>query len=470
MFYKSDFQLHLRSKSIFTKLCSCVLIGLIAGLISVLPVAASEGQVNTNTNNRIAQLPTTLSTDRSKLPMTLEWDVSKSGTKAAEFAWQSFLALNWPADSNGQPLTNKIISRSPVSPRVWECFANPDDSTWQDKCGEAPNLAAAPANPMRQDRKRLSAKLAKSKLKARSFLNSIDSKETIDLVTTTQQPLIDQQQNFVLYEIRVNKDEFTQLKQPKTGTQDFNFVASAPDPTGKGGVSPIELKAAWRIFDDRNSDTEKSSYYITKKNVCIRPEDNETKQELCQNLELGLIGFHIAQKFEWQGATGKSWIWSTFEHVNNVEIATKTQATPTLFNAACKDCAVDPPQDKPQWKVKPPYGSQYRPVQIKRVVPIQTDAIKSNQKWHQILKQDNPNSVWQNYQLIGNNFTPINDQCIPSDPNSCFSATKSTKLLDTSLEPYIPPRVFPNCASCHINAGQNYRKTDFSFVVNLPTK
>jgi hypothetical protein len=466
MIYRPYFKLVSVSISIFKKLFPLLLIVLFAS--TMLDLGDPEKKVAYAAETTVVPAKVNISTENSQIPMTFEWDRSKSGENAAEFAWKSFIALNSPAGENGRPLKDRIISQSPISPRVWECFSTPDDRTWQDKCGVAPKQrAAGNTSQVWEGRKPFVSKLSKKTARA-----TVKKHTDSEIGLIPDKPLIDQQQNFIVYEIRVNKDEFTQIKAAQKQTGEFDFVASAPGANGEAAVSPIEIKAAWRVFDDRNSDAEKSSYYTTKKNVCIPGKYTETHQQLCEDLELGLIGFHLAQKFEWQKAAGKSWIWSSFEHVNNIALATKTQATPTLANPACptQTCPSNQrPQGDLQWQTKSPHASQYTPVQVQRRVPIQSNVVKSNQTWHQNLARVNPKSVWQNYQLIGNNFTPINDQCKPADPDTCLSATNpSTKLLNVTMETYIEPSVFPNCASCHINA-QNRAgsKSDFSFLFDL---
>jgi hypothetical protein len=417
---------------------------LIAAFLTIsITACTTEPKVNRQPSKQVSPAQTSISTNYFQIPTTLEWDVANASKKAAEFAWTSFIALNSPADEQGQPIAEQGIGQSPTSPRIWECFGSPDDKTWPDQCPKS-----------------LVAQLSKAK----STITNPDRR--VGLITKT--PLIDRQKNFVVYEIRINKDEFTQLKAvlntDKIPTE-FEFVASAGE-NGKAAVSPIELKAAWRVFDDRNSDIERSSYYTTKKNVCIPSGSSSSGQKLCQELDLGLIGLHLAQKLEWQGAKGTSWIWSTFEHINNVELATKTQTIPTLYDPACSatDCPVNKePEGNPKWQTNSPHASLYSPGQIQRnkSVPIQIDAIEFNKKWQQALNA----SVWKNYQLIGTNFTPISDQCKPSRPRGCLSATKDPKLLNVSMEPY--PYPFLNCASCHIHAKLSDGKTptDFSFLV-----
>src|SRR4029078_5793422 len=107
----------------------------------------------------------------------------------------------------------------------------------------------------------------------------------------------------------------------------------------------IEIKAVWRVFDGRNTEQEKARYYLTKRKIVGK------KGEILEDqAELGLIGFHIMHK------TSKlSWIWSTFEHIDNAPPCDDQKTTPkkttryTLYNKECNTENCNQPY------VKPPY-------------------------------------------------------------------------------------------------------------------
>jgi hypothetical protein len=43
------------------------------------------------------------------------------------FSWQSFVALNWPALSNGTPDTSTTIGEDPAATPVWQFYYDPAD-------------------------------------------------------------------------------------------------------------------------------------------------------------------------------------------------------------------------------------------------------------------------------------------------------------------------------------------------------
>jgi len=49
--------------------------------------------------------------------------VAATQTRFDAFSWQSFVALNWPADSAGNPMPGNFTD-NPTAPRVWEGWTN----------------------------------------------------------------------------------------------------------------------------------------------------------------------------------------------------------------------------------------------------------------------------------------------------------------------------------------------------------
>ena len=451
-----------------------------------------------------------ISVNNSQIPKTMNWDRYVSDQNAAQFAWQTFVALNWPANDHGEPLTRSndpdgmLIGESQNSRRVWEFFRNPDDEVFL-VTGEDPSDPRNVCDALLEEHPELREKLVdvdtcvaetyeglgpiESIWKGGEFLADIAQAEADNSShSSIIQPLIDQQQNFVIYDVRINQDEFqqivddglynTHLYHPDNSSNDFQFKAHSGSDE-EAAVSPMELKLAWRVFDDRNSEEEKNTYYKTHKAVCIPARYSITHEETCKTLELGLIGFHIAQKIAWENLDDSvSWVWSTFEHINNLAQDLESdhiQKIPTLFNPDCEGKYCSPNQifnnpewqgdNNPQWQNEPPYAQQYLPVQVERstVSPIQDAAQSANENWQQALKAVNSNSVWQNYQLIGNEWTAINNLCNPSQPRTCYS---TAGLLNVAMETYTADQ-FQNCSSCHLHAKLPDGKTsaDFSFLL-----
>src|SRR5215470_15590683 len=109
------------------------------------------------------------------------------------FSWQTFVALNWPAMPDGTPLDAPINSH-PDAPRVWNSYAdvfevfNVESPTGLKGSPDACAALGAPDLPVLQ-------LIAKS-----NILPAMQG----SILQATEQPLIDRNLNFVLYDIRMN--------------------------------------------------------------------------------------------------------------------------------------------------------------------------------------------------------------------------------------------------------------------------
>ena len=156
--------------------------------------------------------------------------------------------------------------------------------------------------------------------------------------------LIDQNGNRVQYNVRINRDEFESIKQggfAETGSYDYSGPLGVnkrlfrlPDNTnGFTGDGATEIKSAWKELctdPDRCNPIDDPSRYFTRNALIytpavsrvIEPFDQSgplprpvaTTPETCRLARVGLVGFHIAAKTFW----APQWIWSTFEHTDNV--------------------------------------------------------------------------------------------------------------------------------------------------------
>jgi hypothetical protein len=413
----------------------------------------------------VAQVQTTLS---SALPhdVTIKNPLNQQ-PDFDNFSWQSFVALNWPSDSQGQPKSIQI-GTDPSAPRVWEFYQRPENVFLPN--GQQPPDSSTCTTAQRtafsglvsKARPPMSAILSKGGKpviqRSSQFLTSAEQKDSI--LQTTHQPLVDQQQNYVVYEIRINPDEFCQIVnnrwydatvlQEYTNFQ-FQFIAGVQG----GPVGAMELKTAWRIFDSRNSPEEKAQYYTTQQTLCIPPEESSTGENMCQDVELGLIGFHIAHK-----TTNQQWVWSTFEHIKNVPQPKQTaQVNYTLYNPNCQEnCeqnhlyAVAPYL----WREAAPHAvttddTLQIPTQVTRLDRVGLNSVTQNvnQAWQTKLKAVADNSVWQYYQLIGTQW----------------EQNLGTKLANTTMETYLN-KAQASCRDCHVQALlPGGGKADFSFLM-----
>jgi hypothetical protein len=406
------------------------------------------------------------------------------------FAWQTFAALNWPANCQGEPLTDQKISKdTDNAPRVWEFYRLPEEVFLPD--GKDPTDVQL-KKPSQCNQEQASSNQQKP-LKTRITESGLPAEaerfgSEFSILAENFPPLIDQQGNYVINEIHINPEEFNQIVDNKWFDADnlkqfddrkrFHLVCSEDEGNqslgvpcdGYKGVGAIEIKAAWRVFDERNSDSERTRYYTTKRQLTIPAKMSPTDEEFKQEVDLGLVGFHITQKTSEQG-----WIWSTFEQVDNVPNGAEGQGQYTLYNPNCeRNCEPNQSQSIAPylWQQNPPHAVRRDPEgkiieqissQITRLAETQlsqealAQVAALNEQWQKALKP----SVWQYYKLIGAAWL-INPQT-PYDPR-LREISPTNQLANVTLEPFVQKN---SCIQCHTSAKlPNGKYSDFSFLMS----
>jgi hypothetical protein len=390
------------------------------------------------------------------------------------FSWQSFVALNWPANPDGTP-THDLIGQNPGAPRIWEFFQPPEVIFHFSLSQTGVYQEASSKHVLLLSRMAKNADLS-------VFLQA------------THQPLIDRNLNFVLYDIRLNADEVAYIQanglDTKQGQIDFKAAGKTVDfPSGfyadpvahtGGKIGAIELKFAWRILDKEKDKDVMHRYYHTDAVIEIDAKHTQTGKPLTLHETVGLVGMHILHKT----ATEKFWIWSTFEHVDNTprslqsvnSIGTDPHPRKYSFYDPATLFGVDPnvaPTAKPSgsaflWAAQAPYAAEYASkavpgggsglygTQVTRVYPIYTETENVNHIWHEKLREIRPDSVWANYELIGSQWATLSD----FPPQILIPAP--ARLSNTTLETYIQPK--GSCIDCHKDAKTLAdQPADFSF-------
>ncbi len=404
------------------------------------------------------------------------------------FSWQMFVALNWPADGQGNPLATTIGS-APSAPRVWEFY--PTGDTVFGLLPDAPNcLAEAQASGKRV--LRYDAKAAQ--VVEAMGLSDVEIKGFLE---ATGQPLIDRNLNFAVYSAALNQVEADYIINngltTKAGQQAFKDAGKTVSfPLGHyeddkqktgGSVGAMELKTAWRILDVSKGD-DPSRFYTIEAKVVIDAENSDSGQSFCFDAQLGLVGFHIIQRTT--NPDPQDWMWATFEHIDNAPQASNAAdpADPTgpttcdpptessgttysFFNAECGGCATNqPPQLLPgqknfTWATSPPYAAKYAVegkygTQVVRCWQIYSETQYMNQQFQGKLE----GTVWANYFLINTQWMAQAE----TNPPTTIAVPKF--LGNTALETYIQPT--SSCLTCHgqakTTAGQD---ANYSFFLGL---
>ncbi|APE42985.1 hypothetical protein BOO69_05785 [Sulfitobacter alexandrii] len=329
------------------------------------------------------------------------------------FGWQSFAALNAPADASGRPIG--VIGSAPEAPRVWESFAGVDDvfpgnAIVPDICDAGGRMTLART----------------SKVTTSSFIQPM-----------TPYPLIDAAGNFVLYDVRINDAAVGYLEEngltTKAGQQAFADAGGVWDfPRGKDGVvGAIEVKTSWRLLENGDNPL---GYFTLPVTVVVAAEDSASGAPMCLEEIAGLTGMHIMQKVATPEEFAEFWIWASFEHASNAPLAkgapiSQMDEQSTLknrepaascpipddaagpyafFDAACTDGgAACTPNAPPvgadfKWQAQMPYGGAYLfddrfGTQVVRCWDLYATGQEVNARFKAALA----GTIWENYDLIG---------------------------------------------------------------------
>ncbi len=400
--------------------------------------------------------------------------------KFDEFSWQSFVALNWPANGSGDP-TGYVIGND-TSARVWEYYNSVDDVFGGG------SAACDPGTPG-------------SKFLFQPLVVSSGGFTTAGFTENDGNALIDRNLNFVLYEIMMSPAEVAYVQGNKLNTLSGqqSFVDSLKN-LGKplavnlpssyyqviksksgGTIGTIEIKAAWRLLLPKEKDRW-NRFYNREATIYIPAANRKSGKDTCFTARVGLVGMHIITKTK----LFPIMVWSTFEHVDNTpdnlqDAALNPDYPWSFYNPNCLNCLTNTPADtlvgnqsKLIWANKPPFAKAYGQTmindahvdtfgtQVTRTYPIYGPTQRMNKAWQNKLK----GSVWENYKLVGSQWLSSNNEPIhgvpnpPPAPELLGNSVIETFMQDTS-----------SCIKCHNGAtntfsfGKDSLRYDFSFLL-----
>jgi hypothetical protein len=300
-------------------------------------------------------------------------------------------------------------------------------------------------------------------------------------------PLIDQDGQFALFDILMNRpmfdfilkhDLYSKAGQQKVDETDktkfpqgrLEFpIGSNPSGAAPGRMGAIMLKVSYRILDPQK-DQNLLGQFHTSDALVYFPGPPATKTgPACVEKKLGLVGFHVGHKTNF----APQWVWTSFEHVSNVPDADDVASGPLLprynfFNAACKnDCPVvndTPPQPwDPDVTLK--FQGDYKSQVVRQKMipsPVLKEVAELNESFRGILK----GTVWENYMLLATQWP--SDAASKTDP---LGAPAPTYLANSTLETYSQGRIplaSSSCMACHGNATTHHvpaTASDFTFIL-----
>ena len=413
------------------------------------------------------------------------------------YSWRTFIALNSPAD--GTPIDQ---ARADM-PTRWEDMAN----FKQLLDVMLPASLQAPKWPtdrtgMEAEHERLVPQECRElhqKMPNRMIVKMIEESYNEPFKTG---PLIDQQGHYAIFDILMNRQMFDYMiahhLNSKSG-QAANSDVSVDFPAGQNSdktLGAFMLKVSWKILSQAEIDAK--NFHMVDALVLMPPPDDSRVERRCLTETLGLIGFHAVHKT----ASRPQWIWTSFEHVQNVpdkdEVkANKLNGPYNFFSVDCGDhCPVVNATPPRPWDPDPTLELKFRrddsfKSQIVRETPL-TNAAKNMNKIFQSMLQ---NSVWKNYMLISTQWpsafgcTSLHAQS-PDAPAPKTDFLKQpdmtcspapTFLANSTLETYSQgnvPVASSSCIACHGNAvgfqrsasnpqpgKSNLNQSDFTFML-----
>jgi hypothetical protein len=284
-----------------------------------------------------------------------------------------------------------------------------------------------------------------------------------DFLTPNSGPLIDQNQQYVRFEILVNEPMYDFILTNKlysvAGQKAFNPGGPVAFPSGiaQGAIGAVMIKVAWKIVG-KGDDPKR---FHTALAYLYNPNATPT----CELKQVGMVGMHISHKTQ----NAPQWVWSTFEHVDNTPLVGSFTAGPFNFNdgqIAHRQLGCDSNggcNTVPLGKWDPVNGLK-TPGQVARLVDFTTTAQAANAQFVAALQTVDKASVFANYRLVGTQF--------PSDPTNVddpAGVQRPAFLANTTMETYLQgdtPGVSSSCAGCHSQATlAGGRVSDFSYLL-----
>ncbi len=331
------------------------------------------------------------------------------------WSWQAFISLNWPTDAGGKRIV--APGGDSTEPPAWSLWTGSTrvflpHGAKPPACGTGAALEASAASPEIVLARGLPPlripAVDTRRVRLLAVTSAVNSDSALVPLSETAQafsgPIIDQNGNFVFYEILIDSHELDYICENTlysiAGQQDFAKTHRAVDlPSGvdtEDASGAFEIKLAWKILAPDADDPDR---YITEEALIPAAGGGALPPA---PVKVGLVGMHIAHK----SASSKQWIWATFEQVDNLDVDTVAHPylKPSFFDP---DCAICVPNQQPaktgvnSWATTPK-------TQIVRSIPIPADKRALNRQAEAALAQ--AGSPLQFYQLIDTQW--------PTDPSA----------------------------------------------------
>lgn len=385
----------------------------------------------------------------------------------ANFSWRDFIALNWPAGgARGEPDTDLSFGDR-AGNVVWGSWKStsdlfpPDADTnpptewgaYDPTVAVARRVTDGANGGLRFEKMRIAhpgRDYVLDHLKGLSHVNEAG-------IGTPQGPLIAQNGTYVRYEVRLNRVAYDFIRDSK-----YYLQANLPNGPNQQSVDPARrvhfptgsmiVKASWMELTDSDP---RGRFYHVRANLVDRNTDGSPK---FREAVVGLVGLHIAHRVP----TRPSWVWSTFEHVDNTEPgpggprASFSRNLPETKNDLGYDYK---PECVPEGTVPPPNP---RPVDVLKFAPAHPVTKKMNRLYHQ--HEGVRDTVWKYYDLVTTQWVKPPDRGEPLESSNRRFPPEG--VTNSTIETYMQSF---SCIDCHANT-KDFRFVFFpTFLARPPT-
>jgi hypothetical protein len=402
------------------------------------------------------------------------------------FAWRAFVALNWPSltdvDHRGEPDRAKTLGDP--GPRVWETFKSRNELFPVGPDGQA----AAPApwatydglNPCGPDADNRAKTVA-------AFVPYAEFNQPGFTLGESLNPLVAQNRTYTRYEIRINKSEYDAIAA--NGWSQSKNLPNADHPADLP-IGSIAIKASWRLMTEADTPAVRSRYYIVKDAAVVDVAKSLAAGRIvCSKSDIGLVGFHIMIKTRYR----PQWLWSTFEHVDNVPPAGEGEARePDARDAGAPYSYYDPtrpgrrlpllgsPESLPINVGNPPKADP-APMQVTRRHPVHPSTMAMNRAYWAL--PGIRGTVWEHYMLVASQWPTVPRPVGPQNDGTFFpgltlnrdmprenyqtddpSRENKENLANTTMETYLQDAP-SSCMSCHASLA-NAHGRDFAGILS----
>ena len=399
------------------------------------------------------------------------------------FAWRAFLALNWPAlagaDGRGEPDRGRTLGDP--GPRVWETFKS---SYELFQIGPEGRPIAPSAFESFEGRNPCGDAFDNQTKTLASFTPYAEFNQPGYAAGEFLNPLVARNRTYTRYEIRLNRPEYDAIAT--SGWSEGRNLPDAAHPADLP-IGSIAVKASWRILTDADTPAIRARYYVVHDaNVVDVAKSAAAGKIVCSKSDVALVGMHIMIKTRYR----PQWLWSTFEHVDNVPPVGEGESRgPDAKDAGAPYSYFDETQPH---RELPPLGSpEAEPIslanpprvdpeamQVVRRHPIHASTMAMNRAYWALLK----GTVWEHYMLVASQWPTVPvppgpdndgrffpglavDPDTPRDNYQTADAASEDKenLVNTTMETYLQDAP-SSCMSCHAKVA-NAHGRDFAGIL-----